>query len=129
MLRDAWTQCQDADVLIERYLILFITCQPASLLTNHDFADSPSAMAGVHIAEALGTLISSSLSRTYCLIALSHRHTVYTSVHHAVRILIHDVSSYQQLTGYRYRWTRTTAYPHAFLSPPVELSGSLNYST
>lgn len=27
------------------------------------------------------------------------------------------------------RWTRTQAYPHAFLSPPVELSGSLNYST
>jgi len=26
-------------------------------------------------------------------------------------------------------WTRTSAYPHAFLSPPVELSGSFNYST
>jgi len=68
LLRESWLQCQDADVLIE----------------------SPSAMAGVHIAEAL---------------------------------------KIPYIRAFTMPWTRTTAYPHAFLSPPVELSGRLNYST
>ncbi|KAG8682426.1 hypothetical protein FRC08_014968 [Ceratobasidium sp. 394] len=68
LLLDSWKQCQDADVLIQ----------------------SPSAMAGAHIAEALK-------------IPLFHAFTM--------------------------PWTRTNDYPHAFMTPPVEISGSFNYST
>ncbi|CCO32951.1 sterol 3beta-glucosyltransferase [Rhizoctonia solani AG-1 IB] len=68
LLLDAWKQCQDADVLIQ----------------------SPSAMAGAHIAEALK-------------IPFFHAFTM--------------------------PWTRTNDYPHAFMTPPVEISGSFNYST
>ncbi|KAG5716720.1 Sterol 3-beta-glucosyltransferase [Termitomyces sp. T112] len=59
LLLDAWKACHDADVLLE----------------------SPSAMAGVHIAEAL----SIPYFRTFTM-----------------------------------PWTKTTEFPHAFLSPPVE---------
>ncbi|KAG6903130.1 hypothetical protein C0995_004677 [Termitomyces sp. Mi166 len=59
LLVDAWKACRDADVLLE----------------------SPSAMAGVHIAEAL----SIPYFRTFTM-----------------------------------PWTKTTEFPHAFLSPPVE---------
>ncbi|KAH7334669.1 hypothetical protein B0J17DRAFT_86825 [Rhizoctonia solani] len=68
LLLDSWKQCQDADVLIQ----------------------SPSAMAGAHIAEALR-------------IPFFHAFTM--------------------------PWTRTNDYPHAFMTPPVEISGSFNYST
>ncbi|KAG9088898.1 hypothetical protein FS749_001773 [Ceratobasidium sp. UAMH 11750] len=68
LLLDSWKQCQDADVLIQ----------------------SPSAMAGAHIAEALK-------------IPLFYAFTM--------------------------PWTRTNDYPHAFMTPPVEISGSFNYST
>ncbi|CAE6456573.1 unnamed protein product [Rhizoctonia solani] len=68
LLLDAWKQCQDADVLIQ----------------------SPSAMAGAHIAEALK-------------IPFFHAFTM--------------------------PWTRTNDYPHAFMTPPVEITGSFNYST
>ncbi|CAE6528266.1 unnamed protein product [Rhizoctonia solani] len=68
LLLDSWKQCQDADVLIQ----------------------SPSAMAGAHIAEALK-------------IPFFHAFTM--------------------------PWTRTNDYPHAFMTPPVEISGSFNYST
>ncbi|KAG6891346.1 hypothetical protein C0992_008461 [Termitomyces sp. T32_za158] len=59
LLVDSWIACRDADVLLE----------------------SPSAMAGVHIAEALGI----PYFRTFTM-----------------------------------PWTKTTEFPHAFLSPPVE---------
>ncbi|KAF7980122.1 hypothetical protein HWV62_39545 [Athelia sp. TMB] len=59
LLVDSWTQCQGADVLLE----------------------SPSAMAGVHIAEAL------------------------------------NIPYFRCFTM---PWTKTSAFPHAFLSPPVE---------
>jgi len=59
LLIDAWEQCQGADVLLE----------------------SPSAMAGVHIAEAL------------------------------------NIPYFRCFTM---PWTKTTKFPHAFLSPPVE---------
>ncbi|KAF9013495.1 glycosyltransferase family 1 protein [Cyathus striatus] len=59
LLRDAWEACKDADVLLE----------------------SPPAMAGVHIAEALGI----PYFRTFTM-----------------------------------PWTKTTDFPHAFLSPPVD---------
>ncbi|KDQ13964.1 glycosyltransferase family 1 protein [Botryobasidium botryosum FD-172 SS1] len=68
LLLDAWKQCHDADVLIE----------------------SPSAMAGVHIAEAL---------------------------------------KIPYIRCFTMPWTRTTAYPHAFMCPAVEMTGSFNYST
>ncbi|QRV84192.1 glycosyltransferase family 1 protein [Ceratobasidium sp. AG-Ba] len=68
LLVESWKQCQDADVLIQ----------------------SPSAMAGAHIAEALK-------------IPIFHAFTM--------------------------PWTRTNEYPHAFMTPPVEISGSFNYST
>ncbi|KAJ1305985.1 hypothetical protein OPQ81_010700 [Rhizoctonia solani] len=68
LLLDSWKQCQDADVLIQ----------------------SPSAMAGAHIAEALK-------------IPFFHAFTM--------------------------PWTRTNDYPHAFMTPPVEIPGSFNYST
>ncbi|CAE6534369.1 unnamed protein product [Rhizoctonia solani] len=68
LLLDAWNQCRDADVLIQ----------------------SPSAMAGAHIAEALK-------------IPFFHAFTM--------------------------PWTRTNDYPHAFMTPPVEITGSFNYST
>ncbi|EJC98880.1 UDP-Glycosyltransferase/glycogen phosphorylase [Fomitiporia mediterranea MF3/22] len=61
LLADAWEQCKDADVLLE----------------------SPSAMAGVHIAEALNI----PYFRTFTM-----------------------------------PWTKTTEFPHPFLSPPVELA-------
>ncbi|THH03346.1 hypothetical protein EW145_g6333 [Phellinidium pouzarii] len=67
LLVDAWEQCKDADVLLE----------------------SPSAMAGVHIAEALNI----PYFRTFTM-----------------------------------PWTKTAAFPHPFLSPPVELA-SFNTST
>ncbi|TDL23150.1 UDP-Glycosyltransferase/glycogen phosphorylase [Rickenella mellea] len=67
LLVDAWEQCKDADVLLE----------------------SPSAMAGVHIAEAL--------------------HIPY-------------------FRTFTMPWTKTTAFPHSFLSPPVE-SASFNVSS
>ncbi|KAG6918321.1 hypothetical protein DXG01_015179 [Tephrocybe rancida] len=59
LLLDSWEACRDAEVLLE----------------------SPSAMAGVHIAEALGI----PYFRTFTM-----------------------------------PWTKTTEFPHAFLSPPVE---------
>ncbi|KAF7314233.1 Glycosyltransferase family 1 protein [Mycena kentingensis (nom. inval.)] len=59
LLIDAWESCQGADVLLE----------------------SPSAMAGIHIAEALNI----PYFRTFTM-----------------------------------PWTKTTDFPHAFLSPPVE---------
>ncbi|KAH8104961.1 hypothetical protein DFH11DRAFT_1519106, partial [Phellopilus nigrolimitatus] len=67
LLVDAWEACKDADVLLE----------------------SPSAMAGVHIAEALNI----PYFRTFTM-----------------------------------PWTKTTQFPHPFLSPPVEMA-SFNAST
>ncbi|KAG8993485.1 hypothetical protein FRB94_010728 [Tulasnella sp. JGI-2019a] len=52
--------------------------------------ESPSAMAGLHIAEALGI---------------------------------------PYFRAFTMPWSRTTEYPHAFISPPEFVSGSLNYST
>lgn len=68
LLRDAWHACKDADVLIE----------------------SPSAMAGIHIAEAL------------------------------------KIPYYRAFTM---PWTRTSAYPQAFMVPAVEMGPGFNYST
>ncbi|KAF4617533.1 hypothetical protein D9613_005915 [Agrocybe pediades] len=59
LLADSWEACQDADVLLE----------------------SPSAMAGVHIAEGL------------------------------------NIPYFRAFTM---PWTKTSAFPHAFLSPPVD---------
>nr|ODN91658.1 hypothetical protein L204_05646 [Cryptococcus depauperatus CBS 7855] len=68
LLVDSWEACQDADVLIE----------------------SPSAMAGIHIAEAL------------------------------------QIPYFRAFTM---PWTRTTAYPQAFMVPSFEMGPSFNYST
>lgn len=66
LLAGCWTACQDSDVLIE----------------------SPSAMAGIHIAEAL-------------------------------RI--------PYFRAFTMPWTRTRAYPHAFITPGNKLGGAYNY--
>lgn len=68
VLRDAWFACQDADVLIE----------------------SPSAMAGIHIAEGLGI---------------------------------------PYMRAFTMPWTRTSAYPQAFMVPAVPMGPGFNYST
>jgi sterol 3beta-glucosyltransferase len=68
VLRDAWLACQDADVLIE----------------------SPSAMAGIHIAEGLGI---------------------------------------PYMRAFTMPWTRTSAYPQAFMVPAVPMGPGFNYST
>lgn len=68
VLRDSWEACHDVDVLIE----------------------SPSAMAGIHIAEA--------------------RKIPY-------------------FRAFTMPWTRTSAYPQAFMVPAFEMGPSFNYST
>nr|XP_031864085.1 uncharacterized protein CI109_000729 [Kwoniella shandongensis]KAA5531157.1 hypothetical protein CI109_000729 [Kwoniella shandongensis] len=68
LLLDSWNACQDSDVLIE----------------------SPSTMAGVHIAEAL---------------------------------------KIPYFRAFTMPWTRTSAYPHAFMVPAFEMGPSFNYST
>jgi sterol 3beta-glucosyltransferase len=68
LLLDSWNACQGADVLIE----------------------SPSAMAGVHIAEAL---------------------------------------KIPYFRAFTMPWTRTAAYPQAFMVPAFDMGPSFNYST
>jgi sterol 3beta-glucosyltransferase len=68
VLADSWEACKDADVIIE----------------------SPSAMAGVHIAEAL---------------------------------------KIPYFRAFTMPWTRTQAYPQAFMVPAFEMGPSFNYST
>lgn len=68
LLQSSWNACQDADVLIE----------------------SPSAMAGIHIAEKL------------------------------------QIPYFRAFTM---PWTRTRAYPHAFVVPEQKRGGSYNYLT
>lgn len=68
LLHTSWVACQDTDVLIE----------------------SPSAMAGIHIAEAL------------------------------------EIPYFRAFTM---PWTRTRAYPHAFIVPEQKMGGSYNYLT
>ncbi|WWC63363.1 uncharacterized protein I303_105963 [Kwoniella dejecticola CBS 10117] len=68
LLYESWEACHDADVLIE----------------------SPSTMAGIHIAEAL---------------------------------------KIPYFRAFTMPWTRTSAYPHAFMVPAFEMGPSFNYST
>nr|XP_019044752.1 hypothetical protein I302_06665 [Kwoniella bestiolae CBS 10118]OCF23682.1 hypothetical protein I302_06665 [Kwoniella bestiolae CBS 10118] len=68
LLLESWQACHDADVLIE----------------------SPSTMAGIHIAEAL---------------------------------------KIPYFRAFTMPWTRTSAYPHAFMVPAFEMGPSFNYST
>ncbi|TPX12656.1 uncharacterized protein E0L32_000833 [Thyridium curvatum] len=68
LLTSAWTACQDSDLLVE----------------------SPSAMAGIHIAEAL------------------------------------QIPYFRAFTM---PWTRTRAYPHAFVTPEHKMGGAYNYVT
>ncbi|KAK6910724.1 hypothetical protein I203_104756 [Kwoniella mangroviensis CBS 8507] len=68
LLIESWQACHDADVLIE----------------------SPSTMAGIHIAEAL---------------------------------------KIPYFRAFTMPWTRTSAYPHAFMVPAFEMGPSFNYST
>lgn len=68
LLRTAWEACQGSDLLIE----------------------SPSAMAGIHIAEALGI---------------------------------------PYFRAFTMPWTRTRAYPHAFIMPGQKMGGAYNYVT
>ncbi|RYP18250.1 hypothetical protein DL765_004049 [Monosporascus sp. GIB2] len=68
LLVSAWTACQGSDLLIE----------------------SPSAMAGIHIAEALGI---------------------------------------PYFRAFTMPWTRTRAYPHAFVMPEHKMGGAYNYFT
>ncbi len=68
LLVTAWTACQGSDLLIE----------------------SPSAMAGIHIAEALGI---------------------------------------PYFRAFTMPWTRTRAYPHAFIMPGQKMGGAYNYVT
>jgi sterol 3beta-glucosyltransferase len=66
LLASCWTACKDSDLLIE----------------------SPSAMAGIHIAEALGI---------------------------------------PYFRAFTMPWTRTRAYPHAFITPGNKMGGAYNY--
>ncbi|KAB5511732.1 glycosyltransferase family 1 protein [Coniochaeta sp. 2T2.1] len=66
LLETCWTACKDSDVLIE----------------------SPSAMAGIHIAEAL---------------------------------------KIPYFRAFTMPWTRTRAYPHAFITPGQKMGGAYNY--
>lgn len=59
---DAWEACKDADVLLE----------------------SPSAMAGVHIAEALGKPSQRVVFRNVQLISFLGRHSVFPNLHYAL---------------------------------------------
>ncbi|KAK3690460.1 sterol 3-beta-glucosyltransferase [Podospora appendiculata] len=68
LLESAWIACQGSDLLIE----------------------SPSAMAGIHIAEALGI---------------------------------------PYFRAFTMPWTRTRAYPHAFIMPGQKMGGAYNYVT
>lgn len=68
LLASAWDACQGSDLLIE----------------------SPSAMAGIHIAEALGI---------------------------------------PYFRAFTMPWTRTRAYPHAFIMPGQKMGGAYNYLT
>lgn len=68
LLVNAWEACQGSDLLIE----------------------SPSAMAGIHIAEALGV---------------------------------------PYFRAFTMPWTRTRAYPHAFIMPGQKMGGAYNYVT
>lgn len=68
LLATSWEACQDTEILIE----------------------SPSAMAGIHIAEALGI---------------------------------------PYFRAFTMPWTRTRAYPHAFIVPDQKKGGSYNYLT
>ncbi|CRK44793.1 hypothetical protein BN1723_016387, partial [Verticillium longisporum] len=68
LLVSAWEACQGSDLLIE----------------------SPSAMAGIHVAEALGI---------------------------------------PYFRAFTMPWTRTRAYPHAFVVPESKLGGAYNYMT
>lgn len=68
LLASAWEACQGSDLLIE----------------------SPSAMAGIHIAEALGI---------------------------------------PYFRAFTMPWTRTRAYPHAFIMPGQKMGGAYNYVT
>lgn len=68
LLASSWTACKDSDLLIE----------------------SPSAMAGIHIAEALGI---------------------------------------PYFRAFTMPWTRTRAYPHAFIMPGQKMGGAYNYVT
>ena len=68
LLRTAWEACQGSDLIIE----------------------SPSAMAGIHIAEALGV---------------------------------------PYFRAFTMPWTRTRAYPHAFIMPGQKMGGAYNYVT
>ncbi|CAN6657731.1 sterol 3-beta-glucosyltransferase [Trichomonascus vanleenenianus] len=68
LLHTSWEACQGTDVLIE----------------------SPSAMAGIHVAEALGI---------------------------------------PYFRAFTMPWTRTRAYPHAFIVPEQKMGGSYNYLT
>lgn len=68
VLTSSWEACQDTEILIE----------------------SPSAMAGIHIAEALGI---------------------------------------PYFRAFTMPWTRTRAYPHAFIVPDQKKGGSYNYLT
>lgn len=68
LLASAWAACKDSDLLVE----------------------SPSAMAGIHIAEALGI---------------------------------------PYFRAFTMPWTRTRAYPHAFIMPPQKMGGAYNYVT
>ncbi|KAL2163771.1 hypothetical protein VTH06DRAFT_5830 [Thermothelomyces fergusii] len=68
LLETAWKACQGSDLIIE----------------------SPSAMAGIHIAEALGV---------------------------------------PYFRAFTMPWTRTRAYPHAFIMPGQKMGGAYNYVT
>ncbi|KAL2107237.1 hypothetical protein VUR80DRAFT_5525 [Thermomyces stellatus] len=68
LLASAWTACQGSDLLIE----------------------SPSAMAGIHIAEALGI---------------------------------------PYFRAFTMPWTRTRAYPHAFVMPETKMGGAYNVTS
>lgn len=84
LLETTWKACQGADVLIE----------------------SPSAIAGYHIAEAL-------------------RIPYYRYVH---RFLVKSgCADLATLSAFTMPWSRTRAYPHAFAVPDHKMGGSYNY--
>ena len=93
MLRSAWDQCHDAEVILE----------------------SPYAFAGVHIAEALCMCFSLSLENYFVTRKMNLNSSIATAIPY-FRVCTMP-------------WSKTTQFPHPFISPPVETSkfNSISY--
>ena len=91
VLRSAWDQCHDAEVILE----------------------SPYAFAGVHIAEALCMCFSLFLENYFVTRKMNLNSLIATAIPY-FRVCTMP-------------WSKTTQFPHPFISPPVETS-KFNYN-